>query len=399
MNSIRKLYCRLFQFVFKLALPVLPYRNPKIMKQIEDLPSLLKKNQFVRPLIVTDEGIYKLGLTNSLETLLKNEKISFYLYANVVANPTTQQVEEAMQLYLYEKCDCLIGLGGGSAIDCAKAVGARIARPKKTLNQLKGILKIRKKIPFLIAIPTTAGTGSETTLAAVIVDSKTRHKYAINDFPLIPRVAVLDEAFTASLPKFVVATTGLDALTHAIEAFLGKSGNRSTKKDALNAMKLIFNYLEPAYFTGDEVSRRQMLYAAHLAGRSFSKAYVGYVHAIAHSLGGAYNIPHGLANAVLLPIVLKQYGKVIYKKLYQIAVYCQLADENTSLEVAAQRIIEKIELFNKKFSIPSKFPIEKKDIEQLASYADKEANPLYPVPVLYNRLQLMDIYLKAGDFK
>ncbi len=397
MNIFKKLYARTFQLCFKIVLPILPYRNPIILNKIEDISLALSKEKKQKPLIVTDKTIVNLGLTNNLEKVLTDGSYSYVLYDNVVANPTTDNVLEALKIYKDEGCDSIIAFGGGSPMDCAKGVGALIAKPKKTLNDLKGILKIRKKIPLLIAIPTTAGTGSETTLACVIVDSKTRHKYAINDFPLIPRYAVLDEEVTMTLPFHIVASTGLDALTHAIESFIGRSGNKETKKDALEAIKLIFENLEESCFQKTISSRKNMLLASHKAGRSFSKAYVGYVHAIAHSLGGKYDIPHGLANAVILPVVLKEYGKKIDKKMFKIARYCGFIEKNASYASAKDLMIEKIEKLNEKLNIPKSFSnIKEEDINELAKYAYKEANPLYPVPVLWNMKHLKNIYYIIG---
>ena len=397
LNPFKKLYCRTFQGVFKIALPLLPYKNPKIIDRIEGVPAMIKQNGKVKPLIVTDKTIRSLGLTLSLEEKLIEENLSYAVFDEVVANPTSGNVADALKLYKESGCDCLIAFGGGSPMDCAKGVGALVARPEKTLNKLKGILKVGKKIPLLVAIPTTAGTGSETTLAAVIVDSKTRHKYAINDFPLIPSYAVLDEEVTMTLPKSVVATTGMDALTHAIEAFIGKSGNKGTRRDALDAIKLIFENLEISYLKGTREARKNMLVASHKAGRAFSRSYVGYVHALAHALGGKYDTPHGLANAVLLPVVLEAYGKSIYKKLWKIAIYCNLADKNTSYAESAKIIIDKIKQMNEKFDIPKTLTVKEEDLNELSAYAEKEANPLYPVPVLFSRGQLKELYKKVGN--
>ncbi len=399
MNVFKSAYCRIFQTVFKIALPLLPYKNPKISDNIGDIAGVIKANGKNKPLIVTDKMIYELGLCASLEESLKAEGIDFRVYSDVVANPTTDNVDEALKIYKENACDCLVAFGGGSPMDCAKGVGALVARPKKTLNDLGGILKVKKKIPLLIAVPTTAGTGSETTLACVIVDSKTRHKYAINDFPLIPKYAVLDEEVTMTLPQKVVSTTGMDALTHAIEAYIGRSGNKSTRRDALEAIELIFNNIEASYFDKTREARKNMLIASHKAGRAFSKAYVGYVHAVAHSLGGKYDTPHGLANAVILPTVLEEYGKAAHKKLKKIAVYCGLADKKTKAAEAAATVISKIKELNAKFGIPEKFDfIKREDIKGLAAYADKEANPLYPVPKLWNAKKLEKIYLKVGGY-
>ena len=310
MNPLKKIYCRIFQNVFKFALPFLPYRNPEIISSLKAVPDVLKKKKCENVLIITDAGIHKLGLTDRLEKVLTDSSIPYILYDKTVANPTTVNVAEALELYHENNCQAIIGFGGGSSMDCAKAVGARVAKPHQSLAKMKGILKVHKKLPLLIAVPTTAGTGSETTLAAVIVDAETRHKYAINDFPLIPRYAVLDPKVTLSLPPFITATTGMDALTHAVEAYIGNSTTPGTRKNAWDAVQLIFENLDTAYTDGsNKEARRNMLRASYFAGCAFTKSYVGYVHAVAHSLGGQYNVPHGLANAVLLPYVLEASEK------------------------------------------------------------------------------------------
>ncbi|MCI8660919.1 MAG: iron-containing alcohol dehydrogenase [Lachnospiraceae bacterium] len=394
MNIIKKCYCRTFQAAFRAIVPLLPYRPPRLIPNVSGLPDILKNHCCRRILIVTDPSISRLGLTRTLEKALTDNKILFFVYAQTNANPTSDNVEEVRSLYLKHDCDAIIGFGGGSSMDCAKAAGARIARPDLPLKKMKGILKIRKKLPLLIAVPTTAGTGSEATIAAVITDSVTRHKYSINDFPLIPSYAVLDPAITVSLPPLITATTGMDALTHAIEAYIGNTTTKDTRKAALKSVHLIFSSLEKAYLDGSDLqARRKMLIASYYAGCAFTKSYVGYVHAIAHSLGGQYNVPHGLANAVLLPFILEAYGSSIYKKLKSLAIAAGLADKNTPCKEAACQFIAAIHNMKRRFEIGNTIPeIQEKDIKKLAQYADKEANPLYPVPVLMNAKNLEQFY-------
>lgn len=399
MNIFKKLYCRTFQTIFRIAIPILPYHEPIILHNNDELVKILQDNNVKSVLLVTDRGLTNLGLYNSLVDTARENGIKVSIYDGTVANPTTKNVDEAVKIYKDNACSAIIAFGGGSPMDCAKATGARIARPKKSLGKMKGILKVNKKLPLLIAVPTTAGTGSETTLAAVITDSETRHKYAINDFPLIPRYAMLDANLTVGLPKFVTATTGMDALTHAIEAYIGRSTTKDTRKNSLEAVKLVFENLHVAYEDGANLTAREnMLQAAFLAGLAFTKSYVGYVHAIAHSLGGKYNVAHGLANAIILPYVLKKYGRRIYKKLWQMGVYANLFDDKTSIEAGAKIFIEKIEAMNKSMSIGTNIPeIQEADIPALAITAEKEGNPLYPVPVLYTAKQLEDIYYEVKN--
>lgn len=398
MNFFKALWCRTYQTVFKILLPVLPYREPQILKNYDELVFEFKRNNISKCLLVTDAGLNKLGLTKALEDSLKQNDIDVFVYDGTVPNPTTTNVDDGLKIYKENNCQALIGFGGGSPMDCAKAIGARLACPNKTLGQMKGVLKVKKKLPPLVAIPTTAGTGSETTLAAVITDAETRHKYAINDFPLIPKYAILDANLTVGLPQKVTSTTGMDALTHAVEAYIGKSTTKRTRECSKQAVKLIFENLEKAYTDGADITARQnMLHASYLAGLAFTKSYVGYVHAIAHSLGGKYNTPHGLANAVILPVMLKRYGKSVYKKLYQLGVYAGLFEHNISYCDGAKLFIKKIESMNKFMNIPSHIEINEQDIDELATTAEKEANPLYPVPKLLTKDQLKEIYLKIKE--
>lgn len=394
MTPIKKLYCRTFQSVFKIAIPLLPYRSPELLHGMEELVDKLNELNLTSVLLVTDAGIRGLGLTKHLEELLSENNISCAVYDGTVANPTTDNVNEALNLYKENNCQALIGFGGGSSMDCAKAVGACIARPHTPLMKMKGILKVLRPLPPLFAVPTTAGTGSETTLAAVITDARTRVKYPINDFPLIPKYAVLDPEVTRSLPPFITASTGLDALTHAVEAYIGRSTTKKTRKAALKAVELIFGNLQTAYHDGNNITaRKNMLHASYYAGVAFTISYVGYVHAVAHSLGGRYNIPHGLANAVLLPIVLRDYGSTIYRKLHELANAAGLSDASEADASAAEKFITAIENMLDEFSLGRTLSgIRAEDIPELARHADAEGNPLYPVPVLMNAKELEHFY-------
>ena len=394
MKPITKLACRSFQTVFKLAIPLLPYRTPQVLDSVNQIPAILNEKDISRVLIVTDGFLHLSGMLEPMKKALSENGIFYSVYDETVPNPTVWNVDSARERYIKENCQGLIGFGGGSAIDCAKAVGARIARPNKPISKMRGILQIVKKIPFLIAVPTTAGTGSETTLATVITDDKNFHKFPISDFPLIPRVAVLDSEMTRNLPKHMTATTGMDALTHAIEAYIGRSTVKSTRADALLAAELIADNLEKAYADGNDMTARgNMLTAAFHAGRAFSMSYVGYCHAVAHSLGGQYHIPHGLANAVLLPYVLESYGSSIHKKAKKIAIAMHLADADTPADEAAAALIAKIRQMNANMGIPTKLQgIREADIPRLAQFAYKEANPLYPVPVLMDARELERFY-------
>lgn len=400
MNWAQKCYCRLYQLAFRLAMPLLPYREPERFENIQALPDLLERLGLTSVLLVTDRPLRQAGVTGPLEELLARSGVKCAVYDGTRANPTVQNVEEARERYLAEGCQGLIAFGGGSSMDCAKAVGARIVYPRRTVNQMKGLLRVLRHLPPLIAIPTTAGTGSEVTVTAVITDSHRKHKYTMNNFTMIPRWAVLDPAVTRTLPPGLTATTGMDTLTHAVEAYIGNSTTKETRAYALKAVELIFANLQKAYENGQELeARRNMLYAAHIAGIAFSKSYVGYIHAVAHSLGGQYNTPHGLANAVLLPEGLELYGPCVYQKLWELGRSAGVVAGNDTVEAGALAFIAAIRALNERLGIPKTLPeIQPRNVPAMARHAAREANPLYPVPRLMDAGELEALYDAVGEW-
>lgn len=395
MNCIKKAYCRLYQSIFRVAIRFMPWRKPELIQGgLEKLPEFIKGKGIKKVLLVTDKGIRGLGLIDGLLAGLKNAEIDCFVYDDTIPNPTIGNIEDALKIYNENKCEAIIAFGGGSSMDCAKGVAARVARPKKPVRKMKGILKVGKKTPPVFAVPTTAGTGSETTLAAVISDPEKAEKYPINDPVLIPKYAVLDPQITVKLPPHITSTTGLDALTHAVEAYIGHSNTKETKEMAIKATKLIFENLETAYKDGSNIeARNNMQHAAYYAGIAFTRAYVGYVHAVAHSLGAQYHIAHGLANAVILPYFLDEYGKKAYKPLAELADAVGIQGANR--EEKAKKFIEAVKQMNKDMNIPEHFPeIKEEDIPIMSKHANAEGNPLYPVPKLMDRKELAEMYKK-----
>ncbi len=392
--------CRVYQTAFRLALPILPYREPEIVPTCAALDGVFLKENIKRVLIVADQGVREAGLLAPIEAALTKSGVFYVVYDKTRSNPTVDNVEEALIIYRENGCDALVAVGGGSPIDCAKTVGARVVYPKKSVGKLKGLLRVWRRLPPLIAVPTTAGAGSETTVAAVIVDSETQHKYTILSFPLIPTYAVIDPELTFSLPPSLTATTGIDALVHAVEAYIGRSTTKETRRLALDATKLIFENLEIAFNDGrNRDAREKMLRAAHMAGLAFSKSYVGYVHAVAHTLGGRYGTPHGLANAVITPYILEAYGASVYRKLRDLAVAAGVATLQDDAKTAAEKFIAAIRNLNAKLGIPEKLAgIKKEDIPAMARLASKEANPLYPVPKLFDVKELESFYYCVADW-
>lgn len=383
--NLKHTFYRAYQGVYKVAMGALDWTPPELLQgagAIKQLPALVKKQGISNVLVVTDKGLMGLNLLDSLFKGLENEGIKYTVFDGVQPNPTIYNVEDALKLYHDNGCEAFIAFGGGSPMDCAKVTAAKVARPNKSIPSMRGQLKVLKKTPLIFAVPTTAGTGSETTLAAVISNPDTHEKNAINDPVLRPKFAVLDPELTVGLPPHITSTTGMDALTHAVEAFIGRSNVKSTEEAALKATKLIFQNIEKVYEDGKNIEAREnMLVSSFYAGVAFTRAYVGYVHAIAHNLGGMYGIPHGLANAVILPYILEFFGESAYKRLAILADTAGITSGLTTDKEKAEKFIEAIKELNKKMNIPDKFEgIKDEDIELIATRALKEGNPLYPVP-------------------
>lgn len=376
-------YCRTFQAVMKLANYALPYRTPQIIEgenSIQQLENLLLSKGYTSFFLVSDPVIEQLGLTKDLY----QTKLKVSSFSDVAPNPTSQNVEDGFTHYLPIKGVPIVAIGGGSVIDCAKAIAAKAVHPHKTVRQLQGILKVRHKTPLFIAIPTTAGTGSETTLAAVITDSNTHHKASITDPSIIPSIAVLNPKLTLGLPPHITATTGMDALCHAVEAYTNQTYNTPLENQmAKEAVQLIHQYLYQAYQHGDDLdARAKMQRAAFCSGRAFTRGGVGYVHAVGHTLGGIYGVPHGLAMSIILPHVLRQYGRAVSSRLAELAKACGMQGENEN--ELAENFIVWIEQMKEQMSIPQGVDmIQDKDVGQIIQWAMAEANPLYPTPVVW----------------
>lgn len=394
MWELKKFYYRAYQKIFYVFTLFMNWDAPETIQgagSVKKLPAFIKGKGVNNVLVVTDKGLMGLHLLDGLFEELDNQGIKYTVYDGVQPNPTFDNIEEARKLYLDNGCEGFIAFGGGSPMDCAKAAAARIVRPGKSLEKMRGTLKVMKKLPPFFAVPTTAGTGSETTVAAVVSNPKTHEKYAINDPVLRPKYAVLDPELTVGLPPHITSTTGLDALTHAVEAYIGKSNVKSTREYAEKATKLIFENLEIAYNDGKNIeARKNMLEASFYAGMAFTRAYVGYVHAVAHNLGGMYGIPHGLANAVILPFMLEQFGDSVYDSLSKLADIVGI--DGATNEEKAKAFINAIHGMNERMNIPKGFAqIKDEDIETIVERAMREAHPLYPVPRIFDKAKLIEI--------
>ena len=369
---------------------------------IESIPEEAKARGFKKALVCSDPDLVKFGVTAKVTDLLDKAGLAYELYSNIKPNPTIENIQQGVKALHDAGADYMIAIGGGSSMDTAKAVGIIDKNPEfADVRSLEGVAPTKNPCTPIFAVPTTAGTAAEVTINYVITDVEKDRKMVCVDVHDIPVVAFVDPDMMSSMPKGLTAATGMDALTHAVEAYIGNSTTPGTRKNALDAVQLIFENLDRAYTNGsDKEARKNMLRASYFAGCAFTKSYVGYVHAVAHTLGGQYNVPHGLANAVLLPFVLESYGDTIHSKLARLALTAGVADSSTPEKEAAHAFIQAVKDMKKRFNIGDTIPeIKEEDIPKLAHYADKEGNPLYPVPVLMDAHELEKFYYILMDKK
>jgi alcohol dehydrogenase class IV len=394
--NVKKGLYRAQQQVMKVAAKVLPFPVPVLLTgpgSVRQLADNLSVRGLKHVLVVTDKVLMQLKLPQSLLDSLEERGIRYTVFDDVQVNPTIQNVEDGRRVYKDNGCDGIIGFGGGSPIDCAKIIGARIGNPFISVRMMKGLFKVLLPIPPFFCVPTTAGTGSETTVVAVITDPVAQGKFAISDLKLVPKIAVHDPELMVGLPPHITATTGMDALTHAVEAYIGLNGSAFTDTNAEKATRLIFENLEEAYRNGKNLdARTKMALASYHGGAAFTRAYVGYVHAIAHKLGGLYGVPHGLANAIILPHVLRFCRRDAAPKLASLAIAGGIGNRGESDDVLATRFIEHIDGMNQRMGIPKSIKeLKAADIPMIAAAALAEAHPDYPVPTIMTQKECEEL--------
>ncbi len=365
----------------------------------KELISQLNIYSAKRPLIVTDEGIAKTGILDKITNLLTRAALTDYtLFTDVHPNPTSKDVDAGLAVYRENNCDSLISLGGGSPHDCAKAIGMMVTNPG-IVADYEGVDKLYERLPPLIAINTTAGTASEMTKFSVITDEKNHHKMVIVDRRLTPRVAINDPLLMLSLPPKLTIETGVDALIHAIEAYLSKEANYLTDACALKAISVIHENLETAATKGHDLeARTNMAFAQYLAGLAFNNAGLGYVHALSHQLSGYYNLSHGFCNAILL-VEVCSFNNVpaVRKRFKNIGLALGLSLENDEDHIAASKTIEALKNYLSRLDIPQKISDithQELDFKEMAISAQKDAcSQTNPRKALID--DLIDIYKKC----
>ena len=388
--TLKKAAYRTQQRVMKVAAKVLPFPVPTLLTgpgSVRQLAENISVRGLRHVLVVSDKVLVELGLLQSLLSSLEARGIATTIFDEVEPNPSIDTVEAGVRVYRQSGCDAIIAFGGGSPMDCAKIIGARFANPFISVRRMKGLFKVILPIPPFFCVPTTAGTGSETTIVGVITDARTHEKFAINDLKLVPKIAVLDPELMVGLPPHITAATGMDALTHAVEAYIGLNGSAFSDDNAEQATRLVFHNLEKVYAKGSDLDARyNMALASYRAGAAFTRAYVGYVHAVAHNMGGLYGVPHGLANAIILPHVLKFCRAAAESKLAKLAIVSGVGSSSESDEALSTKFIAEIEAMNTRMKIPTTIAeLRAEDIPLIVDRALAEAHPDYPVPRLMTR--------------
>lgn len=383
--SIQVFIFKLFQLALKWSTKLLTFRTPELFSgpgsSLQLCDHIATRTGVKNLLIVTDGMLVKLGLLKPMQDRLTELGIRYVVYDGVQPNPTIEQIETGLNLLKAEGCTAILAVGGGSSIDAAKVIAARARNPHKIVH-MAGLMRVFFKPMPLYAVPTTAGTGSEVTIAAVVSDPSTTRKFAIMDPKLVPIGAALDGALMTGLPAHITAATGMDALTHAVEAYISRNHTPMTDAEALEATRLIMQNLPTAVTEGSNIQARQnMAVASFKAGVAFTTAGVGYVHAIAHNFGAYYHMPHGLANAVILPRVLDFSKPECIARLAKLADVSGLKQGGESDAQLADAFIAHVRKLNADFGIPTQVEkLKASDIPAITAKALSEAHWTYAVP-------------------
>ena len=332
-------------------------------------------------MLVTDADLVRIGLHKEIVATLEKEGVEVTIYSEITPNPTIEQMNQGISVGKQNQCSGILALGGGSPIDAAKIIAAAITNDMP-VTEMEGLAKIKQPPLPLFAIPTTAGTGSEATIASVVTNTQEQRKFTVANMMLVPLSAALDPALMVGLPPAVTAATGVDVLTHAIEAFVATSAKDKTKDDARLAVRLTFRSLREAYNNGSNLlAREDMAMASYYAGVAIADAGVGYVHAIAHQLGGLYHVPHGLANAVVLPHVLDASKGAITAELAELAQLVGLGNSGDSDAVLADHFIQAVRELNRDLGLPEFLKeIRREDVPLIVDRAREEAFNYFAVP-------------------
>ncbi|MBU0994580.1 MAG: iron-containing alcohol dehydrogenase [Proteobacteria bacterium] len=388
MMPFRKPLLKALKTTLAYSMYLIPPQTSELLQgpgSVKKLPALIKTQGIRKPLIVTDSILMEIRLLDKLFAAFDEIGMSYAIYDGVQPNPSVDNIEDAYALYLKNGCDAVIGFGGGSSMDCAKVVAGRVVRPNLTADKLGGYFKIMlpipKKVPRIFAVPTTSGTGAETTSAGVITDPKKNTKYTINDFMIHPHFIILDPELTLGLPPFLTTITAIDALSHVIEGYIGSAHCQTSDIYSEVAIRMIFDNIDKVNKNGkDIVARSQMMMASYYGGIVLNRSLTGYVHPFAHKIGNMYNLPHGRVIGAVMPAVFDFYGKTVEKRLARLADIINISHPSMSDAQKTKAFIEAIRTMNQAYGIDATIPeLKESDFKEIAHSIHWECIP-YPVP-------------------
>lgn len=363
---------------------------------IRRLPALLRSKGIAKPLIVTDKGLVAIGLVDRLTSAMEESGIPYAVFDGVEPDPGVEVIEDGYSAYLKDGCDSVIGFGGGSSMDAAKVIAARVVRPRRHASRMGALLCVSlpfpKRLPRIITVPTTAGTGAEETYAAVISDHENNTKYLVKDPIIRPHIVVLDPELTVGLPPYLTAVTAIDALAHVVEAYLGDARCRRGDRYARKAIKAIFDYIDTAYRDGTDIhARAKLLEAANQAGRCLNLTFLTYVHPFAHKIGALYGLVHGAVLGAAMPLIFEFYRPEADARLAELAELVGIRSAGMSTSDKASAFIQAIIDLNERYEIPTTIPeIRDEDFREIADAVHYEAF-LYPVPKLMTDADIFEI--------
>jgi len=387
--SLQVLFYRFYMFLLKTSIRILPFREPRLFSGADSAHALcdaLAADGVKRLLIVTDAVLVKIGLVDPLRQRLESAGVTVTVFDGVEPDPSVALIEKGVEQLKRDSADAILAIGGGSSIDAAKIIAAR-ATNNKPIRKMEGLFRVFRRPLPLHAIPTTAGTGSEVTIAAVVSDPERHKKMSVIDLKLTPVSACLDGKLMAGLPPGVTAATGMDALTHAVEAYISRNAMKRTDEQAIEATRLIMEHLPKVMADGQNIeSRQQMALASYKAGIAFTQAGVGYVHAISHNFGARYHTPHGLGNAIVLPYVLEYSKTACAGRLADLARVSGMDGDGADDLELAERFIRRVREMNAQFGIPAGLDaLRDEDVPAIAKAAMSEAHFTYAVPRYMDR--------------
>jgi alcohol dehydrogenase class IV len=387
---LQRSYLALIAIPFKL-MPSLAYMAFTGQGSTAQLCRHIARQGIRRVLVVSDKPLVNLGIVARAVDVLTEDGVDCIVYDGTLPDPTFDMVAAGLALQAQHNCDAVLAIGGGSSIDCAKTI-ASAASNGRDATKLVGYFKVKQAPLPLFALPTTSGTGSEATIAAVISDQQSHEKFFIADPKMLPKAVALDADLLLGMPAAITAATGMDALTHAIETYISLWGTDSSNAYGYASVKMIFKYLPRAYQDGnDAVAREQMSIAAYYSGMAINDAGVGNVHAIAHQLGRHYGTPHGLANALVMPEVLRFMAKASQQPLAKLGRLIEVAGSSETDEQAAAKFIEAVVDLNRRLGIPDQLDsLKEADIPAIAIAAVKEGAG-YPVAILMSQSECQAI--------